>query len=324
MSDVQFEKEETTHAPSGSLAARVAILMCTKDGTAFIDDQLRSIAEQTHKNWTLIVSDDGSMDRTVAQVEQFAKAQAQKVTIRKGPGMGVCANFLSLANDPSIEADYFTFSDQDDVWYPDKLQRALAFMGRVPPDVPSMYCGRTELMSVDQQSAGCSPLFVRPPAFENALVQSLAGGNTMMFNRAVKKILEQITTTDVVLHDWWVYQIVTALGGIVFYDPEPMVKYRQHSDNVIGSNSGWRARLARLFPVLGGRFRDWNTKNIRALQKLPSHLITPKNREVLELFIKSRNAPLLKRLYFVKKSGIYRQSPLDNFNLFAAAILKRL
>jgi glycosyltransferase involved in cell wall biosynthesis len=319
------ENEAATSKPLGNVAAaRVAILMCTKNGAAFIDDQLKSIADQTHENWSLIVSDDGSDDGTLAKLKGFAAVRPQKITIRKGPEKGVCVNFLSLANDPSIRADYFAFSDQDDVWEPDKLRRALACLACVRADVPGMYCGRTELMGADKQSYGLSPLFTRLPAFQNALVESLGGGNTMVFNRATKKILEEAATLAVVVHDWWVYQLVSAAGGIVYYDPQPMLKYRQHSVNVIGSDGGWRGRIVRLRPILAGRFRDWNDANIAALEKLPAHLITPANREILQLFMKARRAPLLQRLYFLKKSGIYRQTLFGNFALSVAAILKKI
>jgi glycosyltransferase involved in cell wall biosynthesis len=311
--------------PPGSFAAaRVAILMCTKDGAAFIDYQLKSIADQSHKNWILIASDDGSIDDTVAKIQQFAEAHPQKTTIRRGPGKGVCANFLSLANDATIDADYFAFSDQDDVWHQDKLQRALAWLTTVPADMPGMYCGRTELMSFDERPLGLSPLFSRPPAFQNALVQSLGGGNTIMFNRATKKILEEVAVIDVVLHDWWVYQLVSAAGGMIRYDARPMVKYRQHSDNLIGSNLGWRARLVRFGRMLKGRFHTWNSINIAALRRLPAHLLQPRNREVLALFAKARCASLPKRLYYLWKSGVYRQSWSGNLTLFAATILKRI
>jgi hypothetical protein len=310
--------------PKNFTAAQVAILMCTKNGAAFIGEQLRSIADQTHGNWTLIVSDDGSTDATVQKLQQFADSHRQKVTTRHGPCKGVCANFLSLANDPTIDADYFAFSDQDDVWRRDKLWRALAWLTAIPAGVPAMYCGRTELMTVDGHPRGLSPLLSRPPTFQNALVQSLAGGNTMVFNRAAKKMLEEAATVDVVLHDWWVYQLVSAAAGMIYYDPTPMLKYRQHADNVVGSKTDWQARLVRLRPALSGRFRDWNSKNIAALRKLPAHLMTPRSRATLELFIKARNAPFLQRLYLLKQSGVYRQSLFDNLRLFAGAVLKRL
>jgi glycosyltransferase involved in cell wall biosynthesis len=324
VSSTERKSEGVTNPPPALAVGLVAVLMCTKDGAAFIEQQLKSIADQTHENWILIVSDDGSSDQTVAKVKQFAQAHPQRTTIRKGPGKGVCANFLSLANDPTIEADYFAFSDQDDIWHQDKLQRALAWLTSVPVDVPGMYCGRTELMTIDELALGFSPLFIRPPAFQNALVQSLAGGNTMVFNQAAKKILEQAATIDVVLHDWWVYQLVSGAGGMVHYDPRPMLKYRQHSDNLIGSNLGWRARFNRVCMMLKGRFHNWNATNIAALRRLPAHLLHPKNREALALFAKARCASLPKRLYYLRQSGVYRQTLIGNMGLLLATILNRV
>ncbi len=139
---------------AGIDAAQVAILMCTKDGAAFLDEQLGSIADQSHANWSLFVSDDGSTDETREILRRFAESHAQKTTIRNGPGKGVCANFLSLATDMTIDADYFAFSDQDDIWYKNKLNRALNWLATVPADVPALYCGRTELVSDDGRSYG--------------------------------------------------------------------------------------------------------------------------------------------------------------------------
>jgi glycosyltransferase involved in cell wall biosynthesis len=94
--------------------AQVALLMCTKNGATFLGEQLKSIAEQTHTNWTLFASDDGSTDKTKHILERFGQDQLQRVVVRNGPKKGVCANFLSLATDPTIDGDYFAFSDQDD------------------------------------------------------------------------------------------------------------------------------------------------------------------------------------------------------------------
>lgn len=312
-------------APAKNInAARVAILMCTKNGAAFLGDQLQSIADQTHENWTLIASDDGSTDETRAILGRFIEAHHLKAAVRSGPGKGVRENFLSLATDPAIDADYFAFSDQDDVWHRDKLRRALTWLAAVPDDVPALYCGRTELMSTDGRSYGFSPLFNRPPSFQNAIVQNLGGGNTMVFNRAAKKIVETASTFEVVLHDWWLYQLVSAVGGMIHYDPQPTVKYRQHLDNLIGSNQGSYARFARLHMMLSGRFRDWNNTNIAALRRVPHHLMPSKNREVLELFEKARFGSLPNRLAYLKRSGVYRQTVLGNLGLIAAVILRKI
>jgi glycosyltransferase involved in cell wall biosynthesis len=305
-------------------AMRVAILMCTKNGAKFLAQQLKSIADQTHTNWTLFVSDDGSSDETVDIVARFAREFSQRVVSRLGPGKGVCANFLSLATDPSIDADYFAFSDQDDIWHKNKLERAINWLATVPDQIPGMYCGRTELVTADGQSYGLSPLFTRAPAFQNALVQSLGGGNTMVFNRAAKKMLEDAGRIEVVLHDWWLYQLVSAAGGAIHYDPQPTIKYRQHPNSLIGSNLGWRARIVRIRMTFSGRFRDWNRTNIAALERVPPHLIAPQNRSILKLFAQARTATLFKRLVYFKQSGVYRQTLLGNIGLFVAAIIKRI
>jgi glycosyltransferase involved in cell wall biosynthesis len=303
---------------------RVAILMCTKNGAEFLGEQLKSIAGQIHANWILFASDDGSTDKTRDILERFSQDCPQRVIVRDGPGKGVCANFLSLAIDPTIDADYFAFSDQDDIWHPDKLRRALNWLASVPEGVPGLYCGRTELMSSDGQREGLSPLFTRQPAFENALVQSLAGGNTMVFNHATKALLECVGKRDVVLHDWWLYQLVSAAGGMIHYDPQPMIRYRQHRHNLIGSNKGWVARFIRIGTMLGGRVHGSNAKNIAALNSIPENLITNQNREILMLFAKATSASLLKRLVYLKRSGVYRQTALGNFGLLAAALIKRI
>jgi glycosyltransferase involved in cell wall biosynthesis len=305
-------------------AARVAILLGTKDGAAFLGDQLRSFADQSHRNWFLVVSDDGSRDATREIIAQFAATRPQRVVVRDGPQRGVTVNFLSLAADPAIAAEFFAFSDQDDVWHADKLARALARLATAPADAPALYCGRTELMTEDGRCYGLSPLFRRPPSFGNALVQSLGGANTMVFNRAAKRLVEAAGAQNVVLHDWWLYQLVSAAGGAVFYDPEPRLKYRQHPDNLIGSNLGARARLLRMRLLLGGRFRSWNETNLAALRGLPPDLITPDNRRILDLFASARSAPLPARLVDLWRSGVRRQGRLDNFGLLIAALFRRM
>jgi hypothetical protein len=76
--------------------------------------------------------------------------------------------------------------------------------------------------------------------------------------------------------------------------------------------------------MLSGRFRDWNKTNITALRRLPAHLLQPDNREILALFAKARCASLPKRLYYLRQSGVYRQTLLGNLGLLAATVLKRI
>lgn len=113
-----------------------------------------------------------------------------------------------------------------------------------------------------------SPVFQKPPSFANALVQSLAVGNTMVLNKVARDLVVKASDyTPVVSHDWWCYQIITGAGGIVTYDKKPSLQYRQHDKNIVGANGGWKARYSRIFSILQGKFRTWNNINGQALQK---------------------------------------------------------
>lgn len=308
-----------------SPAKRVAILLCTFNGSRFLDEQLASIAAQDYPNWTLVVSDDGSTDDTLAMLEAWrATSHTQPLAVVQGPARGFVANFLSFITNPSIVADYYVFADQDDVWETDKLSRAVAWLDTVEPTVPALYCARTRLVDSDNREIGLSPLFVRTPSFANALVQCIAGGNTMAFNEATRRLSADAgVTAGVVSHDWWLYLIVTGAGGRMHYDQHPTVRYRQHADNLVGANRGWRSRFDRVRQLFRGHFRTWSDQQVAALENFESRL-TSDNRKLLKLFATSRQRGLLLRLAGFVRCGIYRQTLLGNLGLFAAAIFKKI
>jgi glycosyltransferase involved in cell wall biosynthesis len=312
----------TNHIPPQS---HIAILLCTHNGQEFLDQQLDSIARQTHRNWRLWASDDASADATKAILDTFQSAHGpDRVSILQGPGAGSSANFLSLACNDRIHADYFAYADQDDVWLEDKLSRAVAWLAAQPVTTPALYCSRTQLIDHAGQDLGISRLFTKPPSFRNALVQNIGGGNTMVFNRAACDVLRAAGPhVEVVVHDWWTYMTVTGCGGEVFNDPQPTLKYRQHGANQIGSNLGLSARIIRASQLLEGRFRGWTDINLRALTAIQARL-TPENRSVLQAFAEARAKPLIPRLIGLARSGITRQTFTDNVGLYLAAALNRL
>ncbi len=309
----------------GQIQPRVAILLCTYHGQSYLSDQLESIAAQTHLNWQVWASDDGSKDNTHDILEAYQRAWGDsRLCIRKGPAEGFAINFMSLACKADIEADYYAYSDQDDIWAPDKLERAVNWLRGVPSAIPAVYCSRTEIVDADNHSMGFSPLFSRPPGFANALIQNIGGGNTMVFNKAARQLLiETSNSIDDVPHDWWTYMVVSGCGGRVFYDPIPSLRYRQHGNNLVGTNSSWAAQRKRIKMLWHGRFRNWNDRNVRALRKMYAQL-TPANQAILDQFATARNSWLIPRLIGLKRSGIYRQTLLGNLGLIAAALLKKM
>ena len=205
----------------------------------------------------------------------------------------------------------------------EKLARAIAWLRSVPADRPALYFSRTMLISEDGRFLGFSPLFARPPEFRNALVQNIGGGNTMVLNKAAHRVLAGAADAQPVSHDWWTYQVITGVGGLAHYDSRPSLKYRQHGQNLIGSNAGWRAGLRRLGGFLGHRFSNWNETNLTALRIVNAPL-TIENRFAFETFAKARQASSLRSLYLLWRSGVYRQNLIETVALYWGALLNRI
>ncbi len=302
----------------------VAILLATRNGAGFLDEQVQSVAAQDWARIDVWASDDGSTDATPALLAKWAAGWTKgRFTLLAGPQQGFASNFRALLRNPEVEADYVAFCDQDDVWLPGKLRAAVVAL-EMGGDRPALYCERTIIADSAGQEVGRSPLFVEPVGFANALVQSIAGGNTMVMNRAAHELMrEAARRSDFVSHDWFCYMIVSGAGGSVTYSAEPHVLYRQHEDNLVGSNTGWAARLERLSAALGGRFTRWTEHNLKTLDAC-ADLLTEEARARIAQFRAARSGPLSARLAALRKSGVYRQSGVGQALLYLAVMLGKL
>lgn len=302
----------------------VFVMLGTLNGGRFLSEQLASIAGQQGVSVDMLVSDDGSDDGTLQILAEHARLWRNgEVEIIGGPRSGYAENYrnLLLASSPGYSA--YAFSDQDDIWDSDKLLRAVRWLKIQPENRPALYCGRTRIIDQSGNPIGTSPLFPRKPSFENALVQSIAGANTMVMNEAARNLLAASSRrTGFVSHDWWAYQMVTGAGGIVHYEKQPSISYRQHSTNIIGANSTWRARRTRLLLMAGGRFATWNSRNIAALEKC-GDLLENDSLRLLEEFERMRCGTVWRRLILLRRSGIHRQTTLGQISLYLACLIKR-
>jgi glycosyltransferase involved in cell wall biosynthesis len=290
---------ENTH----SSHPHVAILMCTYNGALYLRDQLDSFQEQGFTHWTVYVSDDASTDTTLDILADYQRRWGEdRLVIFEGPCKGFAQNFISLIQRPEIKGDYFAFTG----------------------DKPALYCSRTRLVDAHRKVIGVSPLFTKPPAFKNALVQSIAGANTMLINQSGRRLLLQLPAhPTLVAHDWLTYLLVSGCNGEVIYDAEPSLDYRQHDDNLIGAKVTLLEQLRRVHGMFSGRFVQWNDANLEILNNMKP-LLSEENRKVLKHFDGGRKSSFMKRLIALRSSGIYRQTPRDNLILLVAAILGRI
>lgn len=302
----------------------VNILMATYNGARFLREQLASIARQSHTDWRLMVSDDGSNDETMDILTRFAKDIAQPVTLLKGPGLGPTSNFFHLIShsQPGSVSDLFAFADQDDVWLEDKLCRAVEWHKTHQKHSVRLYCGRTRYVDECLRPIGESRRLRRTPDFGNALVQNIASGNTMVFSTAMLHALQKIYPEHSVWHDWTTYLVASALEGDIFFDDEPGLLYRQHASNVIGSNEGFMAQLQRFKPIFQGRYKRWLDINVAAMHCIRDQL-PASSKSSLEIFERMRGSDsCTSRIRHFLDSRIRRQSLASNGTLLLAVIFK--
>jgi glycosyltransferase involved in cell wall biosynthesis len=304
---------------------KIAVLLASYNGGAFIGRQIETIASQVGAETHLLISDDGSTDATRSIVESYRDDhRLASVVFSKGPQKGFAENFRSMITKVDDHFDYYAFSDQDDEWIQGKLSRAFEKLSFFNSNMPAIYCGRTEIITDGGDSIGYSPLFKRAPAFRNAIIQSLAGGNTMVLNKAAMRLVKQASARSTfVVHDWFCYFVVTGCGGTVLYDPTPTVRYRQHESNIIGSNNSLSAKLVRISMLFSGRFAEWNSRNLTSLAAIDD-LLTDEAKAVVKEFEIARGGGWANRIMSLRKSGIFRQSALGTISLYVACLFKKL
>lgn len=299
---------------------KVNILLATYNGARFLCDQLRSIQLQTVPVARLTVRDDGSTDETTAVLEQWASGNPT-VTLLRGQRLGVTGNFLTLLGSRDEDSDFFAFCDQDDVWLPDKLESALLALREYPVRVPVLYCSRVEYVDEGLRHQGYSKIPKRI-GFANALVENIATGCTVVMNRCSRSLICERPPTNALLHDWWCYLVVSALGKVI-YDERPSIKYRQHAGNQVGATASpaelFKRRLKRFYRRKARLLSDQAVEFRRCF----GDLLTPQDKKTLDNFLSVREG-IMKRVCYSGRMDVFRQSPMDTMILRALVLMGRV
>ncbi len=291
---------------------RITVLMATCNGATYLEQQLHSITIQSRPPTQMIISDDGSTDDTPNILARFINSAPFPVTAITGPQKGVAQNMLALQ--ALAPQGYVAFADQDDVWMPDKLARAADALSPLPANRPALYTARRIITDADMNPQGITKPLRRGPDFANALVQNIAPGNTIMLNPAALA-LAQSAARDLQahtphFHDWWLYQLVTGVGGKIYFDPNPTVYYRQHKGNFLGAGKGIARKLNRLKAVFDGTYHKWLLEQALALECSSARLTEESQNQLAQFLQTLKGAP-----DFGQPLQVYRQSMSEQFLL---------
>lgn len=232
--------------------SKIAILLSTFNGEKYVEQQVESIITQTYKNIEIFIRDDNSSDKTLKILNDLS-GKYQIVHIldsMKNENVGVTKSFFKLLM--SIDADYYMFCDQDDVWMNDKVEKTLERMIEVDTkSVPTLV--HTNLLLVDSElNVIRKDIWGKNPSTDvkDLMFTNNAAGCTMMINNQMKEVIRNDfdLISSMFMHDWWIVLIAAGFGINEFMSDETML-YRQHNGNVVGGNDGVIARIDRIFKI---------------------------------------------------------------------------
>ena len=302
------------------MTPKVTILMCTFNGEEYIEDQLDSFQCQTYQNWRLIVSDDGSTDKTLRILNQYKKKWgARKIQIVKGPQQGFSVNFMSLLQNKKYGGNYFFLSDQDDVWMPKKIDDYLTIFNIKKA---SLIGGSSVYVNNKLFKIGYSLIHKHKPSFSNALVQSMFGGNTIAFNAKLKNQIESFNSKNIPSYDWFLYILSTSMGNNVYFMEEPKIFYRQHQNSLVGSNRGFKKVLKRFILFCQGVMSSNISRNIHEIKNIK--LITRTNLRLLKEFYLLRNGTLFERLRILSHGKFRRYGNFGSIVILLGSFFKKI
>lgn len=204
---------------------KVAVLLSAYNGERYIAEQVDSILHQTYPNLHLYIRDDCSTDGTLQVLEQY-REDPRVTLIRGSENLGYPEGFYELLRTVT-DADYYSFSDQDDVWEPDKIARAVTGLSRRNPNLPAMFFANYEIYDEKLNFIRLSPCLRTKPGFLNSLYACLGLGFTIVLNTPAKKMITNQRSVYGETKDVWIGMLCSAFGEIIF-DRKSCAKHRRN------------------------------------------------------------------------------------------------
>ena len=299
----------------------ICVLLSTYNGEDYLTTLLDSLLAQDYPDIKILIRDDGSTDRTRKILSDYAAEHGHIETIQ-GSNVGANRSFFELLASVPEGADYAAFCDQDDYWESDKLSRALGLLAEHRTDGPAMYFSRLTIADGDLNTLSLTAPPPRGPSFENALVENIATGATIVLNRAAVDLVAGHTPDidKVEMYDWWIYQTVSALGTVLF-DDQSRIKSRQHSRNVVGLPFGtrrWRSK----YRFIGSRDKRKISTQAGEFSRIFQDRVSEEHRCLLDEFLAGvGESNILGRTRYAIRGRVHRQKTTDDLLLKLRIVL---
>ncbi|BCN32221.1 glycosyltransferase family 2 protein [Anaeromicropila herbilytica] len=288
---------------------KVQVLMSTYNGEKYLREQLDSILQQDHKNITLLIRDDGSSDSTLSILEEYS-SKYSNVEYYQGDNIGAKNSFFDLIQKTDQTADFYSFSDQDDVWKSNKLSNAIIQMSNYNKyrKIPLLYCSGFDVVDENLNAHMIKTnLSNIKPDFGNSIIENICVGCTMVINNKLLLLVRKKIPRQAFMHDWWLYMVATCFGKVI-YDKHSYILYRQHKNNVVGAPEGSGHKFIR-------RILKYQTKKgivlKQALEFIEIYEVDKNKSELLNYVINYKKI-LRFRLKIIYSNQIFRQDKKDN------------
>ena len=303
---------------------KIHILLSTYNGEQFLAEQIQSIQQQTVQDWKLLIRDDGSTDRTREIIREFVAQDSRIhwINENESKNLGVIKSFHNLAQ--FEEADVYFFSDQDDVWLPQKLELSLAEARKYPAEMPLMVYMDLTVVNQDLEVLSSSMIRSQSGHANTELVQELTEntvtGGVAMVNHALIQLWNQ--TEDILMHDWYLALLATAFGKLVYID-QPGELYRQHEHNVLGART-WSKRIKKwLRPSLLFRmYWDLIKKSQQQAAFLLDMPLSAEKRELVAAYVTILDQPMHERWRILRQYGLRKNKAFHTL-VFTTLIISK-
>lgn len=290
----------------------VSVLMGSYNGKKYIREQIDSIINQSNVKVKILVRDDGSKDGTINILNEYQNKGL--LTWYTGGHLGVQKGYLDLLKH-APKADYYAFSDQDDVWENDKLITAVEHLSVMPNNKPAMYyCGQ-KLVDMNLNFITEHRINDNRSPQTNFLISNVAGC-TAVFNQTLVDLVNSAEPSFILMHDSWIFKVCLAMGGAYYADNNTYIKYRQHGGNVAGLNGGLKGKIHQAKRYIN-EFKIQN--QMKSLLSCYGDRMTPEYREITQTICNYD-----KSLFNTVRLGFSRQYDFKNLSLNIIVRLKIL